>query len=127
MEEENKKFKIWSDKGGILRMEIGKEMDGKILEEIVKELKEISKKLPTKPKMLINLSLVPHMPTSSFRRKCVSIAKDVYNDPGFNKVALCEGKAIQKVVALFVLTATRLKNIKYLNTEEEALEWLKEE
>ncbi len=51
---------------------------------------------------------------------------ETYKEPGFEKLAMWGGSTVIKVVALFIITATRLKNIRYFSTEKEALSWLKD-
>jgi len=125
---DKKGYKISIKEGEIMQITVSKSW-GKI--EIVKDLMEevrrywINKK--DKAKVLVDLGLAPHVPSSLYRKSVVTFVKDTIKEIGFNKVAIYRGALVQGMVASFIIKAIGLKNIKYFKTEEEALKWLKEE
>ena len=123
----NKESKVWLGEDGIIHIEMGGIINEKTLELLKENFLEVAKKLSTKPKVLAVLGPVPHVPSSLFRRKTLEVVKEVLKNPGFEKIAICGGGAMQRISALFIITASGLKNIKHFDTEEEALKWLKEE
>lgn len=120
------KNKIWLGDDGIIRIKIDKAVNEEVIEATIEEFKDIIKTLQGKPKVLIDVVSMPFVP-SVFRRKVAKIIKDTYTNPGFYRAAVRGEQTIQKVVITFALTASGVKNIKYFESEEEALEWLKEE
>lgn len=122
-----KENKIWLENDGIIRINIGKKMEEEIFRELTERLKEIAEKVSGKLTVLVDVSKVPHIPSSAFRKMGVNLIKDLFKNPGFKKIALWGGGKIQRTVASFVITTTRMKTIKHFNTKEEALKWLKEE
>ena len=103
-----------------------KKWDDKTMDDLVERYGPFIKKLPQKPKVLIDITLAVPIPSSSIRKGIVEKMKYVA-DLGFEKVAICGGNAVIKVMTTFAIAASRIKDIKYFKTEEEALEWFKEE
>lgn len=123
---ETKEDKIWLGDDGIVRVKTERVMNEKIIERLVRSFQEITKELSIKPKILVDISVSPYAPGSLFRKKVVMIIRDATKNPGFEKLAMWGGGVLQRVSVSFILTASRLKNIKYFKTEEEALKWLRE-
>jgi hypothetical protein len=110
-----------------VRIKIGKVLNEEIIEGIVKDFQEIAQKLPAKARVLIDLTLIPHVPASFFRKDVVRILKRALQDTGFEKAALWGAGIIQKTVSLFIIATARVKSLKHFQTEKEAIRWLKEE
>jgi hypothetical protein len=114
--------KIWLGDDGIMRLKVGKEIDTATVERIFNNYKEIAKNLLAKPRILVDIRLAPIVPSSLWRKRTVEVLKDGYKGPGFEKFAFWGGiTTIAKVITKFVISATRLKDVKYFDTEEEAL------
>ena len=125
---ENGKTKIWLGEDKIVRIKIEKDLNEKIIEKIISELKIISKSLQGKPNISIDITSSIPMPSFVLRKKIVKVVKDALQDPGFNKVAEWGiTNNIIKTITIFVVGAINLKNFKYFDTEEKALAWFKEE
>lgn len=123
----NKKTKIWLWKDGIIKIEIGKDIGEKVIEELASEFKKIAKKLPDKANVSIDVTTSVPISGFLFRKKIVKIVKELFKDPGINKVAEWGVKNnLVKTIILFIIGATKIKNFRYFDTEEEALEWFKE-
>lgn len=119
-------IKIWLERDGIVRIETGKTINDETAEIIVRKFQEVAKGMTEKPRVLVNITHLPHSASSSFRKKVVDLLKEALKTPGVSKAAIYGGGPIQKIVVSFVLGVVRVKNIKYFKTEEEALKWLKE-
>lgn len=124
--EKVEKNKMWLGKDGIVRIELGKVTDEKVIRRIINDYKEIVRNFPTKPKILIDIKSSIPIPSSLFRKKVVELLKDAYREPGFEKIAIWGSNMILRVITLFIIKATGLKNIKHFKIEKEALQWLKE-
>ncbi len=124
---ENEKTKIWLEENGIVKIEIGRDIGEKVIEELALKFKKITKDLPGKPNVSIDVTTSVPISGFLFRRKIVKIVKDLFKDPGINKVAEWGVKNnLVKTIILFIIGATKLKNFKYFDTEKEVLAWFKE-
>jgi hypothetical protein len=129
IELKNEETKVWLGGDGIIRIKTGGAWGEEAMEFLMKEIIEIRKNLATKPKILVNLGLAPHISSTIYRRSMVGLAKEALKKIDFERVAVYGGigKRVQKIVVSFITTAAGIKNIKLFETEEEALRWLKEE
>jgi len=132
MEEENNNFKMWVDEDKIVHLKMEEVVVNiQILEDAFKKYKEITKDFSAKPKILIDISIVKYGMPSSFRKKAATDLKDLFYGVGFEKIAMWGGNTLVRVMTLFFITAfkaiSKLSNIQYFRTEEEALKWLKED
>ena len=124
---ENEKTKIWLGEDGIVKLKIEKDISEEVIRELALEFKKITKDLPGKANVSIDVTTSIPISGVLFRRKIVGIVKDVFNDPGFNKVAEWGAKNnLGKTIILFIIGATKFKNFRYFDTEEEVLKWFKE-
>jgi len=131
MEEENKisteYFEISLRDGEVVVIKaLGKKWDEKTMDDLVEKYARFIKKLPQKPKILIDVTLSIPIPSSSIRKGIVEKMEYVAS-LGFEKVAIFGGNMIIKVTTLFAIAASRIKNIKRFDTEEEASRWLKKD
>lgn len=129
MEEENKisteYFEISLREDGIVLIKaLAKKWNEKTMDDLTEKYAKIIKKMPQKPKVLIDLTLSIPIPSLSIRKGIVEKMKYVAS-LGFDKVAMFGGNAIIKVTTLFAIAASRIKNFRRFDTEEEALKWLK--
>lgn len=119
--------KVWLEKDGIIRIKTGEKADLNHVKKIVGKFTDIAKELRSKPKISIDISASNPSFGILYRRGVVKVFIDSYNNPGFEKIALWGAKnKIVKTVGVFLVGATGLKNIRYFETEEESLKWLKE-
>jgi hypothetical protein len=126
-EEYNGYFKIWVGDDGIVRLKVGeKKWDYDTMERVVDSYSKVINNLAKKPKVLIDLTSSIPILSPLIRKGIVEKMKEVYN-LGFEKVAMFGGSIIIKVTTTFAIGASRIKNVKHFNTEEEALKWLREE
>ena len=122
----NEYFEISLQDGKVVVLKaLGKNWDDKTKDDLVYKYAESIKKLSQKPKVLIDITLATPIPSPSIRKGIVEKMKYVAS-LGFEKVAIFGGNAIIKVMTVFAITASRIKDIKYFNNEEEAIKWLKE-
>jgi len=123
-------IKFWMGEDGIVRINTGKEKwNMEIIDNFTEKFIEFTKKLPKGPKLkvLIDINLTPPTPTAVFRKRIVSMVIKVFKNANVEKVAIWGGKGVIKVVTSFFLAAAKIKTVKYFNTEEESLKWLKED
>jgi hypothetical protein len=89
-------------------------------------LKEASNKLKSmvggRPNVLVDLNRVGK-PTQGARR----IGKERLDDDRVGKVALFGLHPVARVIASFVISVTRKKDMRFFKTKEEALLWLRDE
>ena len=124
-ESELKGSKIWLGDDGIIQIKVYKKLDKEVVEKLLRDFQKIAGGLPTKPRVLADISSGPLAPGSLFRRRIVGLIRDVAKNPGFEKIALWGGGITQRTALSFILSVVKLKNIKYFKAEKEALEWLK--
>jgi len=120
-------FTVFLNDDGILQVDINEMLDERGVAELVTNAIEIAKKLSNNAKILVNMNMAPHIPSIMFRKEVIKTLKNTIKELTFERVAVCGGGTIQKIVTSFIITAARLKNIKYFVNEEEAVKWLKEE
>ena len=126
-EEDKGYFEVWVGDDDIVRLKVGeKKWDYDTMGRVVDSYSKIINNLAKKPKVLIDLTSSIPVLSPLIRKGIVEKMKYIYN-LGFEKVAMFGGSTIIKVTTVFAIGASRIKNVRYFNTEEEALEWLKED
>ncbi len=126
MEEKNEN-RVWLGKDGIVRMKVGQVINEEVVYELVEKLKQVLETMSGKKLILVDVSSTNPVPEAPFRKRVVKIIKDFFMGSEYKKMAIFGRKSvIQKVIAVFIIRATKLKNIEYFTSEEEALKWLKE-
>lgn len=124
---DNKENKPRLGEDGFLHVKMSKKVNTEVVKFAVDEYKKIVNNNSAKPGISIDVAQVNLVSSSSFRRDTAAILKEVYNNPGFKKIAIWGGNLFLNTVILFIIKTTRLENIKFFSTEGEALKWLKEE
>ena len=112
---------------GVLRVKIGASLGGEDVEKLINEAINFSRKTPGKTKVLVNFAAAPHIPSFIFRKQIITAIKKALKEIKNWRIAVYGGGTIQKTVASFVARSSSLENIRFLNNEEDALKWLKEE
>jgi len=118
---------IFVGEDGILRVTIGASLEGKDVEQLINEAINLSRKMPGGTKILVNFASAPHIPSFIFRKQIIATIKKALKEIKNWRIAVYGGGTIQKTVASFVARSSSLENIRFLNNEEDALKWLKEE
>jgi len=127
--EEKKENKVWIDKEGIVHMKIVRLIGEKDLSGLLRSLQESLKGFSSKPRILVDIGNIEDralLSSSLFRKDAVKQGKDFIQNIGFEKAAVFGAGVEDRTVASFVISATRIKNIKVFTTEEEALKWIRE-
>lgn len=115
---------VWLE-DGIIMMKMGENCSLEVIEKLAEKFANIAKTLDVKPRVLINTSDALPAYNILWRKKIVNILRNAFRDPGFEKIALWGVRTpIIKVVTEFILGATGLDNIRYFDTENEALKWI---
>jgi hypothetical protein len=112
---------VYLDQEGIIHVEsIGLQTEDEAL-KVRKKVMELGKKVPGKVRILNNLTRMSKATARSRKTTAESIKL-----PEIGKVASFGGSTFARVVASFVIKATGMEHkVKYFETEEEALKWLK--
>ena len=132
MKNELEKSKVWWDKKGFVRTKITKDQNEEGANNFVKMAEELFEQLNIKGiKEVDSLHDVRDIKiTMSFNvRKIYTDWLEREKKRGFTykKTALFGIKGIQKNIAKLLFVFIGMVNIKFFNTEEDALKWLQEE
>ncbi|OGZ17381.1 MAG: hypothetical protein A2Z78_01265 [Candidatus Nealsonbacteria bacterium RBG_13_36_15] len=123
---QQQKIKIWWDEKEKIIREI---LIGDLNEEDAKRsINEVNKLVASKKKQ--GFKIINHLVDATKTGIATTKARDVFA-AGFkkklvNKVAIFGGGIIQKTIANFIFNYSGVKNAQYFDSEEEALEWIKE-
>lgn len=118
-----KENKVWVTKEGMIYVEVEKQIDEKEMLELLEKIKEISKGILLPPKILIvNLVTSSVLRSYRFRKKMGEKLKEIV----FERGALYEENIFSRIVALFIVVASEIKNVEVFKTKKKALKWLKE-
>ncbi len=125
LQENNKENgnKVFVEKDGIIHVEVRRE---KTTEEdilsLLEETKKTTESFPKKPKLLIvNLMKGSVLRSYRFRRKVGEKLKEIV----FERAAICEESVFSRTIAMFIITAINIKNVRLFSSKERALEWLR--
>jgi hypothetical protein len=117
--------KISMGDDGILRMELIGDIDKGDMEAYVKDVTPFLEAATEAEPLLVLTDSSRSGKLSSGARK---LSAEVNRDPRMGKTAVIgEGRRYFRVMAGFILKATGRDNIRFFDTEEEALTWLKSE
>lgn len=109
---------------GILRLVGTGDLDEEIAEAVMKDLASFLE-AATMERPLLLLSDVSRSGKVSSRAR--SLLADLARDPRLGKNAILGGGRYNRVLASFINKATGQDNIRFFDSEEEALVWLKNE
>ena len=123
---EEKENKVWLGEDGIIYAEVVKVDSEEDAYEILEGIKKILKKSSRKMKIFIDIMTSTIIASSQFRKECGEKIKELYEDIGFERTAICGITVIPRTIAFFVIKASGVKNIEIFKTKKEALKWLKE-
>jgi hypothetical protein len=117
------KYRIRILEDGIINVNLVGQYDKNDMKGLVKEIMSISGQ-KTSGRMLVDLKRIKS--TSSSARKELVDAVNC-EPPPFDKVAICGGCVRNRVMANFIIRASRIEDmIRYFGCQEEALRWLRE-
>jgi hypothetical protein len=116
-------YKVWVDHEGHIRARIVGKHDKGNAEKIINEINELIKKNQKKGKLLIDMTDTGR-PTVQARKLHATNMKRLSKE--IKKAALYGASAMNRVMANFIIKASGMgEKVKYFNTEEEAILWLK--
>jgi hypothetical protein len=120
------RFKIWTEEG-IIYIEFIKSIIYEDLDFIFNEIEENLKKFNGNGKILVSLAsnYKSIFPSSQTRKEMMSRSNNLLKKIGFDKAAIYGGNLIITTIVSFILTAAQIKNVKFFDTKEKALNWLK--
>lgn len=117
-------YKVWVDKEGIIRAAIIGTHDKDDAEKIIAEIDKLLEKYKQQSRLLIDMTKTGR-PTSKARKVHASNMR--IKAKYFKKTALYGASAMNRVMANFIIKASgKGDNVKYFNTEHQALSWLNE-
>lgn len=118
------KSKVYLDKDGIIHWDARiEEPSGqeKAMQEIMDEVLELAREVSGKAKVIIDFREASK-PTSKTRR----IVSDTLKTGPFEKVAIWGTSIFTKTVAKFIIAFIGVDFVKFFESKEKALKWLKE-
>ena len=96
---------------------------GKIM-DLFSRGEKISRDLSGNTSILIDLTSGFFATSSKLRKEIAERFKELVEDPGFKKVAVFGGIAAI-TVASFIISLSKMENVKTFTKKEDALKWLK--
>jgi len=116
--------KVWVDEDGFIRATIIGSHEKESAKNIINELNKQLKKMGENGLVLIDMTKTGR-PTYEARKLHANNIK-LHSDL-FKKAALYGASALNKVMANFIIKASgKGKKVKYFNTKDEAIKWLKQ-
>ena len=123
---ENSEYKIWWDeKEGILRGQIIGDQDEESAKRILEKSDKLTASLNGRGIKVVN-SLYDMSRAGTASSKARKIFAESFKKSTSSKTALFGGGVVQRTIAKFIFTFSGVKNMRYFDTEDEALRWLKE-
>jgi hypothetical protein len=122
----NKKgeHKVFLREDGIIYVEMSGDLDRDNALATINEAADFAKSTPHKAKILVTIYASSSFGGSQRRKELVNILKEVYKDPGFEKIAVFGFNPVVRTIVSFVVMATQIKTIKLFSNTESALKWL---
>ena len=118
------KSKVYLDKDDIIHWDVRLEEppgQEKAMQEIMDEILELAREVSGKARIIIDFQKASN-PTSKTRR----IVSDTLKTGPFGKVAIWGTSVFTKTVAKFIIAFTGVGFVKFFESKEKALKWLKE-
>jgi anti-anti-sigma regulatory factor len=124
--EKKKENKILVDKDGIVCVSIGEEISKSSIRELLDRLEDVLENTSIKAKIIIDMGNVTILRSSDFREELSERVKKIFKEHNFSRAAFYSKSIVVRTVALFIVSATGLKNIKVFDSEEKSKNWLEE-
>ena len=116
--------RIWLDENNIINVKIGKNVEREKIMDLFNRGEKITRELLDNPSILIDLTSGFFVTSSKLRKEIAERFKELVKDPGFKKVAVFGGIAAI-TVASFIISLSKIENVKTFTKREDALRWLK--
>jgi hypothetical protein len=116
--------KIWLEENNIVSVKIGKNVKGEKIMDLFNRGEKIAQDISGNILILIDLTSGFFATSSSLRKEIAERFKGLVKDPGFKKVAVFGGIAAI-TVASFIISLSKIENVKTFTKREDALKWLK--
>lgn len=116
--------KIWLDENNIINAKIGKNIDGEKIMDLFDKGERFGRDLSGNTSILIDLTSGFFVTSSKLRKEIAEKFKELVRNPGFKKVAVFGGIAAV-TVASFIISLSKMENVKTFTKREDALRWLK--
>ena len=115
--------KIWLDENNIINVKIDKNIKTEEIMNLFDKGEEFGRELSGNTSILIDLTSGFFVTSSKFRKEIAERFKDLIRDPGFKKVAVFGG-IVAITVASFIISLSKMENVKTFTKREDALRWL---
>lgn len=126
-EEEKWDKKVWLNKDGIICLGTTAVATEESIDEVLDQIVELLKKFEGKGRVLVRTSpYIGALSKAGPRKRFAQRAKKVFKEIGFKKVAIFGGDIAARIITLFIITASGIKDIKVFAKKEKALKWLRE-
>ena len=122
--ENKEESRVWLDENNIINVKIGKNVDGEKIMDLFNRGERLSREFLDNPLILIDLTSGFFVTSSKLRKEIAEKFKELVRDPGFKKVAVFGGIAAV-TVASFIISLSKMDNVKTFTKREDALRWLK--
>ena len=124
-------FSVWLREDGIISAKIGKVCGVDDVEGICNEFFKIFNTMTGKVKIIVDVSQTERNYSAMLKKKMADAFTIALNDPKFDKFAMWGAKSkFINVITSFIIEAIgfarKSNNIKFFDTEEDAIKWLKE-
>ncbi len=121
--EKKEESKIWLDENNIVNVKIGKDVTREDIMDLFNKGERIARDLLVNISILIDLKSGFFVSSSKFRKEIAERFQELVKDPGFKKVAVFGG-IVAITVASFIISVSKMENIKTFAKREDALRWL---
>ena len=115
--------RIWLDKNNIINVKIGKNIEMEEIMNLFDKGEGLGRDLSGRTSILIDLTSGFFVTSSKLRKEIAERFKELVKDPGFKKVAVFGGIAAI-TVASFIISVSKMENVKTFTKREDALRWL---
>jgi len=122
--EEKEKSKIWIEEKNIVNVKIGEDVTRDDIMDLFDKGEIIARDLLGNISILIDLKSGFFIRSSKARKEIAEKFQELVKNPGFKKVAVFGG-VTAITIASFIISLSKMKNVKTFSKREKALEWLK--
>ena len=126
---DNKKWgeDVWINDDGIICFGTVPTSTEEEIDKMIDKAIEFLRKAKGEGKILVRTSpYIRAFSGSEARKRFASKVQKVVKETKFKKAAIFGGDVVARMITLFVITASGIKDIKVFDSEESAINWLKE-
>ncbi len=121
--EKKEESKIWLDENNIVNVKIGEDVTREDIMDLFNKGERLARDLLGNISILIDLKSGFFVSSSKLRKEIAEKFQELVKDPGFKKVAVFGG-IVAITVASFIISISKMQNVKTFTKREDALRWL---